>query len=41
MVVKLKGKDVDDPWYTRDFDKCFDEIKKGCEGLLQFLENDR
>ena len=36
-----KGQDVDDPWYTRDFDKCFDEIKNGCEGLLQFLENDR
>ena len=30
MVVKLKGKDVDDPWYTREFDLCFDEIVKGC-----------
>lgn len=35
---KLRGKDVDDPWYTRDFDLCFDEIKKGCEGLLLHLK---
>lgn len=26
--------DVDDPWYTNDFDKAFVDIKKGCEGLL-------
>ena len=35
---KLKGKDVDDPWYTRDFDLCFNEIEKGCEGLLLHLQ---
>lgn len=35
--VKLKGKDVDDPWYTRDFDLCFEEINLGCDGLLRFL----
>lgn len=33
----LKGSDVDDPWYTRDFDKCFEEIEKGCEGMLKFI----
>lgn len=34
---KIKGQDIDDPWYTRDFDLTYDEIKKGCEGLLKFL----
>lgn len=34
---KIKGQDIDDPWYTRDFDLSYDEIKKGCEGLLKFL----
>lgn len=29
--------DVDDPWYTNDFDTAFTEIKKGCEGLLDKL----
>lgn len=35
---KLKGNDVDDPWYTRDFDLCFDEIAKGCAGFLLYLK---
>lgn len=35
----LKGNDVDDPWYTREFGLCFGEIEKGCEGLLDFLKN--
>lgn len=36
-VESLKGRDVADPWYTRDFNKSFDEIEKGCEGLLMFI----
>ena len=36
----LKGHDVDDPWYTRDFDLCFDEIEKGCEGMLSHLKEE-
>lgn len=35
---ELKGKDVDDPWYTRDFNTAFYEIEKGCEGLLSHLK---
>lgn len=27
--------DVDDPWYTGDFDAAFNDIKRGCEGLLK------
>lgn len=26
--------DIDDPWYTGDFDTTYDEIKNGCEGLF-------
>ena len=36
----LKGNDVDDPWYTREFDLCFSEIEKGCEGLLLHLKEE-
>ncbi len=27
--------DVADPWYTRDFHKCHEDILDGCEGLLR------
>ncbi len=26
--------DVSDPWYTRDFDRCYKDICAGCEALL-------
>ena len=29
--------DIDDPWYTGDFGITYDEILKGCEGLLEHL----
>ncbi len=29
--------DVSDPWYTRDFDRCYHDIYRGCEGLLNAL----
>lgn len=29
--------DVSDPWYTRDFDRCYNDIRKGCEALLNSL----
>ena len=32
-------KDIDDPWYTGDFDTAFDEIYKGCVGLYNYLLN--
>ena len=31
------NKDVDDPWYTRKFDICFDEIYKACCALKDKL----
>ena len=32
-------KDIDDPWYTGDFDTAFDEICRGCIGLYNYLLN--
>ena len=33
----LKGKNIDDPWYTRNFDKAYEDIVAGCEGLMDYL----
>ena len=30
-------KDIDDPWYTDDFDVAYDEIYEGCLGLYNYL----
>lgn len=30
-------RDVADPWYTRDFEKTWDDVQQGCDGLLEFL----
>lgn len=27
--------DIEDPWYTRNFDKVYEEILAGCNGLLK------
>ena len=31
-------KDIEDPWYSGNFEKVFDEIKLGCEALLTHLK---
>ncbi len=33
-VRKLNEKDVIDPWYSRNFDKAYQEIYDGCKNLL-------
>ena len=38
-IFKLLKNDIDDPWYTGDFDKAYDEINKGCIDLLLKLES--
>ena len=30
-----KGQDIADPWYTGNFDVTYDDVKEGCEALLQ------
>lgn len=32
-----KNKDIDDPWYTGDFDTTYDLIYQGCLGLYEYL----
>lgn len=31
-------KDVDDPWYTRRFDECFNEIYEACLNLYKLIK---
>ena len=33
----LGDAEVDDPWYTRNFDKAYREIEAGCRALLESL----
>ena len=37
-IIKLNNKDVDDPWYTRNFDIAFNEIYDGCIKLLDTIK---
>ncbi len=30
-------RDIDDPWYTRDFRRAYQEILEGCQGLMERL----
>ena len=41
-VMKLlsfagEGGDIADPWYTGNFDDTYDDVLRGCEGLLEKL----
>ena len=31
--------DIEDPWYTGDFEKVFSEIEEGCAALLEYLKS--
>ncbi len=37
MEYTSSSADVSDPWYTRDFDRCYNDIYKGCKALLEEL----
>ncbi|MBE6160854.1 MAG: low molecular weight phosphotyrosine protein phosphatase [Firmicutes bacterium] len=39
-IVKLLDKDVDDPWYTGDFDKTYDDIYNGCIELIKKIKEE-
>ena len=34
-------RDVADPWYTRDFERAFNDISEGCNGFLEYLLRER
>ena len=38
-LSKLLDKDIEDPWYTRDFDKVYNEIYEGCIKLINKLDD--
>ena len=39
LLMSFTGeeKPISDPWYTRDFARAYDDIYRGCEGLLVSL----
>ncbi len=32
-----RPRDIADPWYTRHFDECYEDVLRGCKGLLHHL----
>ena len=40
LLMEYAGeyRDIADPWYTGDFELTYKDVKKGCEGLLDFLK---
>lgn len=41
MTFAGEERDVEDPWYTRDFDSCYDDVLEGCQALYAYLEERR
>jgi protein-tyrosine phosphatase len=39
MEYTKNNKDIDDPWYSGDFDTAFNEINEGCISLYNYLMN--
>ena len=39
MMLEFAGEDRDvaDPWYTRNFDDTYDDVLRGCQGILRTL----
>lgn len=42
-LLEYCGLDIDviDPWYSRRFEECFNDLDLGCKALLNHLENDK
>ncbi len=42
-LMEFTGSDADvaDPWYTGDFDRTYNDIKKGCEAFLGQLREEK
>jgi protein-tyrosine phosphatase len=39
-IHKLLDHDIADPWFTGDFDICYDEILQGCKNWMEKLTYD-
>ena len=39
-LLSFAGSDADiaDPWYTGDFDATYDDVTRGCKGLLEYIK---
>ena len=37
MSYTPEGGTVSDPWYTRDFERAYNDIEKGCKALFDYL----
>lgn len=37
----LDNEDIDDPWYTHNFDITYEKINKGCKALLENIINNK
>ena len=35
----MPGREIDDPWYTRDFSGALQQIEDGCRGILKALRD--
>lgn len=42
LMLEYAGeyRSCDDPWYTHRFDKTYDDVVKGCEAFLEYLERE-
>ncbi len=38
-VRKLNERDVSDPWYSGDFETCYQDIETGCKALLEEINS--
>jgi protein-tyrosine phosphatase len=38
LDFSINPRDISDPWYTNDFDTCYNDINEGLIGLLNYLE---
>ena len=36
-----KDKEIDDPWYTHNFNVTYDDVDKGCKALFNFVKNNK
>ena len=38
-IKMLLEEEIEDPWYTREFELCYKKVKKGCENLIKQVKN--
>ena len=36
--TERRGEDISDPWYTGDFERTYQDVKQGCESLLDSIQ---